>query len=234
MPPRLPLLQDINYQIFASCSLFLEGRIPCACHTTTIEPAKWRDRTCGVLSIFTSKRASHHSGVLLLTISNAKMAPEMVCFEHMASTCAPGRSSVRLLTISILTVSRSYIVYIHFWLPHVHPPRCLTLFQQLNFQKLSDNMPFFIMLISKCASCHHTTCNFSSLIGPIRWLPTRGFSEPTFPPSAATNHWKNKVFPTCLPSAPSDSIFFLLLLWTTVATARQVTHPLGILYIIYK
>ena len=35
-----------------------------------------------------------------------------------------------------------------------------------------------------------TACNFSSL-SLASWLRTRRFSEPTFRPSGATNHWKN-------------------------------------------
>ena len=41
------------------------------------------------------------------------------------------------------------------------------------------------------------------------WLRTRRFSEPTFRPSGATNHWKNTVF--CdFPTFSRTRIFFLL------------------------
>ena len=43
------------------------------------------------------------------------------------------------------------------------------------------------------------------------WLRTRRFSEPTFRPSGAPNHWKNTVF--CdFPTFSRISIFFLLTL----------------------
>ena len=50
----------------------------------------------------------------------------------------------------------------------------------------------FNMLTSKCASRHNGVQFFISHLAS--WLPTRRFSEPTFRPSGATNHWKNTVF----------------------------------------
>ena len=51
-----------------------------------------------------------------------------------------------------------------------------------------------------------------------RWLRTRRFSEPTFRPSGATNHWKNTVFRD-FPTFSRTCIFFLLtlsLLWSSL------------------
>ena len=53
------------------------------------------------------------------------------------------------------------------------------------------------ILTSKCASRHNGVQLFISPLA--RWLRTRRFSEPTFRPPGATNHWKNTVnrdFPT--------------------------------------
>ena len=54
------------------------------------------------------------------------------------------------------------------------------------------------ILTSKCASRHNGLQFFISHLASC-WLRTRRFSEPTFRPSGATNHWKNTVcrdFPT--------------------------------------
>ena len=65
-----------------------------------------------------------------------------------------------------------------------------------------------------------TACNF--LISHLaRWLRTRCFSEPTFRPSGAPNHWKNmeKHSFLDLPTFSRISIFFLLtlsLLWSSL------------------
>ena len=48
------------------------------------------------------------------------------------------------------------------------------------------------ILTSKCASRHNGVQFFLSHLA--RWLRTRRFSEPTFRPAGATNHWKNTVF----------------------------------------
>ena len=50
------------------------------------------------------------------------------------------------------------------------------------------------------------------------WIRTRHFSEPTFRPSGATNHWKNTVFRD-FPTFSRTCIFFLLtlsLLWSSL------------------
>ena len=48
------------------------------------------------------------------------------------------------------------------------------------------------ILTSKCASRHNGVQFFISHL--VSWLRARRFSEPTFRPCGATNHWKNTVF----------------------------------------
>ena len=63
------------------------------------------------------------------------------------------------------------------------------------------------ILTSKCASRHNGVQFFISHLAS--WLRTRRFSEPTFRPSGATNHWKNTVFRD-FPTFSCICIFFLL------------------------
>ena len=64
------------------------------------------------------------------------------------------------------------------------------------------------ILTSKCASCHNGVQFFISHL--TRCLRTRRFSEPTFRPSGATNHWHSEA--TYLPfGAPAPSFFWLFL-----------------------
>ena len=72
------------------------------------------------------------------------------------------------------------------------------------------------ILTCKCASRHNGVQFFISHLAS--WLRTRRFSEPTFRPSGATNHWKNTVFrdfPTfsriCFLLTLSLLLFFLLI-----------------------
>ena len=125
-------------------------------------------------------------------------------------------------------------------------PQRRALFRHLNFQKWSDNGVFYTfwlrnvlrattactfstsqlpkvvrrwgvlcVLTSKCALRHNGVQFFISHLA--RWLRTRRFSEPTFRPSGATNHWKNTVFRD-FPTFSRICAFFLLtlsLLWSS-------------------
>ena len=65
------------------------------------------------------------------------------------------------------------------------------------------------VLTWKCASRHNGVHFFISHLAS--WLRTRRFSEPTFRPSGATNHWKNTVNRD-VPTFSRSCIFFLLTL----------------------
>ena len=119
-------------------------------------------------------------------------------------------------------------------------PQRRALFRHLNFQKWSDNgvlctfwlgnvlrattactfstsqLPKVVrtwcvlhILTWKCASRHIGMQFF--IFRLASWLRTRRFSEPTFRPSRATNHWKNTVFRD-FPTFSRICIFFLLTL----------------------
>ena len=119
-------------------------------------------------------------------------------------------------------------------------PQRRALFRHLNFQKCSDHGVFWTfwlrnvlrapmactfstselpkvvrhwgvlnMLTCKCASRHNGVQFFISHLAS--WLRTRRFSEPTFRPSGAPNHWKNTVFRD-FPTFSRICIFFLLTL----------------------
>ena len=71
------------------------------------------------------------------------------------------------------------------------------------------------ILIWKCVSHYNRVQLFISHLA--RWLRARRFSEPTFRPSGATNHWKNTVFRD-FPTFSRTWIFFLLrlsLFWSS-------------------
>ena len=74
----------------------------------------------------------------------------------------------------------------------------------------------------KCASRHNGVQFFISHLAS--WLRTRRFSEPTFRPSGAPNHWKNTVFRD-FPTFSRICIFFLLIfsLLTLFTSAFQLS-----------
>ena len=179
-----------------------------------------RDRQ--FLTLLTWKCASRHNGVHFFDIATSKSGPTLVCF-------------------------------VHFDLEMCFAPQRRALFQHLDFQKWSENGVFctfslgnevrattactfstsqlpkvvrtwcvLYILTWTCASRHNGVHFFISHLAS--WVRTRRFSEPTFRPSGATNHWKNTVnrdFPTfsCI------CIFFLLIfsLLTLLTSAFQLS-----------
>ena len=132
-------------------------------------------------------------------------------------------------------------------------PQRRALFRHLNFQKWSDHVVFctfslgnvlrattactfstsqlpkvvrdrqFLTLLTwKCASRHNGVHFFISHLAS--WVRTRRFSEPTFRPSGATNHWKNTVNRD-FPTFSRLCIFFLLIfsLLTLLTSAFQLS-----------
>ena len=107
--------------------------------------------------------------------------------------------------------------------PKVFRPRCAlyiltwkcasrrTFFDISTSKSVPTVRPWFVLYIltCKCASCHNGVQFFISHLAS--WLRTRRFSEPTFRPSGATNHWKNTVFRD-FATFSRACIFFLLAL----------------------
>ena len=144
-------------------------------------------------------------------------------------------------TSQLPKVVRQWCVFLHFDLEMCFAPQRRALFRHLNFQKSPDDEVFctfwlgnvlrattactfstsqlvkmvrrswwvLYILTSKCASRHNGVQFFISHLSS--WLRTRRFSEPTFRPSWATNHWKNTVFRD-FPTFSRICIFFLLTL----------------------
>ena len=101
--------------------------------------------------------------------------------------------------------------YLHvlctFWLWHVFRPTTACTFSTSQLPKVVRAWCALYILTSKCASRHNGVQIFISHLAS--WLRTRRFSEPTFRPSGATNHWKNTVFRD-FPTFSRICIFFLL------------------------
>ena len=80
------------------------------------------------------------------------------------------------------------LVFLTFWLRNVLRATTACTFSTSQLPKVVRDRQFLTLLNSKCASRHNGVQFF---IAPVAsWLRTRRFSEPTFRPSGATNHWK--------------------------------------------
>ena len=183
-------------------------RATTACTFSTSEPPKVvRDRQ--FLTLLTSKCASRHNGVHFFDISTSKSAPRMVCFVHFHfEMCfAPQR---RALFRHLNFQKRSDTeVFCTFWLGNVLRATTACTFSTSQLPKVVRHWGVLYILTWKCASRHNGVQLFISHLASC--LRTRRFSEPTFRPTGATNHWKNTVFRD-FPTFSRICIFFLLIL----------------------
>ena len=155
-------------------------------------------RTCGAFSILTWKRASRHNRMHFFNISTSKSAPDLKCFVHfdLEMCFAPQHRAL----------FQHFNFKKHFWLRNVLRATTAYTFSTSQLPKMLD-VRCFSFFTSQCASCYNGVQFFIS--HPARWLRTRGFSEPTFRPSGATNRCKNRVF--CDFSTFSRACNFFLL-----------------------
>ena len=101
------------------------------------------------------------------------------------------------------------LVSLTFWLRNVLRATTAYTFSTSRLPKVVRHWGVLYILTSKCASRHNCVHFFISHLAS--WLRARRFSEPTFRPSGATNHWKNTVFRD-FPTFSRICIFFLLTL----------------------
>ena len=99
------------------------------------------------------------------------------------------------------------LVVLTFWLWNVLRATTACAFSTSQLPKVNRHWCVLYILTSKCASRHNGVQFFISHLAS--WLRTRRFSEPTFRPSGASNHWKNTVFRD-FPTFSRICIFFLL------------------------
>ena len=144
------------------------------------------------LYILTWKCASRHNGVHFFDISTSKSGPDLVCFVHfdLEMCFAPQwRALFRHLNFQKWSEAG---VFCTFWLGNVLRATTACTFSTSQLPKVVRDRQFLTLLTSKCASRHNGVQFFIVPVGS--WVRTRRFSEPTFRPSGATNHWKNTVF----------------------------------------
>ena len=140
-------------------------------------------------------------------IWTSKSGPRMVCFVHfdLEMCFAPQRRAL-FQHLNFQKWSGAE-VFCTFWLGNVLRATTACTFSTSQLPKVVRDRQFLTLLTSKCASRHNGVQFF---IAPVAsWLRTRRFSEPTFRPSGATNHWKNTVFRD-FPTFSRICIFFLL------------------------
>ena len=145
-----------------------------------------------------------------------KSAPTLVCLLHFdfeMCFAAQRRALFRHLNFQKWSGPG---VFCTFWLRNVLRATTTCTFSTSQLPKVLRAWCAVYILTWKFASRHNGVQFFISHLA--RWLRTRRFSEPTFRPAGATNHWKNTVFPD-VSTFSRTCIFFLLtlsLLWSSL------------------
>ena len=213
-PQRRALFRDLNFQKWSEPLVFLTFwlrnvlRATTACTFSRSEFPKVV-RTSSVFNILTSKCASRHNGV------------------HFFDIC------------------------VHFDLEMGFAPQRCALFRHLNFQKWSENGVFCTFslrnVLRATTSCTSSTSQLPEVVRSwgvlyvltwkcaspnngvqfvisylASWLCTRRFSDPTFRPSGAPNHWKNTVSRD-FPTLSRICIFFLLTLLSSTLLSSNLS-----------
>ena len=120
--------------------------------------------------------------------------------------CASRHNGVHFFDIWTSKSGPNLVCFVHFDLEMCFAPQRHALFRHLKFQKCSEHQVLCTFWLGNVLRA--TTACISPLAS---WLRTRRFSEPTFRPSRATNHWKNTVFRD-FPTFSRICNFFLLTL----------------------
>ena len=206
--PRLPSFLEMLQNPHV-CSLWTRCTIPCACHAKRhLNLQKWREHV--VFCTFSLRNVLRATTACTSSTAQLPRVVRAWCVLFiLTSKCASRHNGVHFFDIATSKSGPTLRCFVHFDFELCFAPQRRALFRHLNFQKWSENGVFCYILTSKCASRHNGVQFFISHLAS--WLRTRRFSEPTFRPSRATNHWKNAVFRD-FPTFSRICIFFLLTL----------------------
>ena len=226
-PQQRALFRHRNFQKWSEhgvfCTFWLGNvlRATTACTFSTSQLPKVVRAWC-VLYILTWKCASRHNGVHFFDIATSKSGPSMVCFVHfdLEMCFVPQRRA--LFRHRNFQKWSDNGVFRTFWLGNVLRATTACTFSTSQLPKVVRQWCVWYILTWKCASRHNGVQFFISHLASS--LRTRRFSEPTFRPSGATNHWKNTVFRD-VPTFSRTCIFFLLIfsLLTLLTSAFQLS-----------
>ena len=173
---------------------------------------KWREHvvlcTCSLRNVLRATTACTFS-----TSELPKVVRTWCVLYIFTSKCASRHNGVHFFDISTSKSGPTMVCFVHFDFDMCFAPQRRAL-RHLNCQKWSAPGVFWTC---KCASRHNGVQFLISHLAS--WLRTRHFSEPTFRPSGASNHWKTQCFATFLPFRASASAFFWLFLFSDLLSS---------------
>ena len=182
---------------------------------------KWSEHgvfcTCSLRNVLRATTACTFS-----TSQRTKVVRSWCVLYILTCKCASRHNGVHFFDISTSKSGPTLVCFVHFDLEMCFAPQRRALFRHRNFQKVVRSWGVLYILTWKCASRHNGVQFFISHLAS--WVRTRRFSEPTFRPSGATNHWKN-IVNRDFPTFSRICIFFLLIfsLLTLLTSAFQLS-----------
>ena len=149
-----------------------------------------------------------------------KVVREWCVLYILTSKCASRHNGVHFFDIATSKSGPTLVCFVHFEVVLRATAACT--FSTSQLPKVVRSSSVLSILTWKCASRHNGVHFFMSHLAS--WLRTRRFSEPTFRPSGATNHWKNTVNRD-FPIFSRIYLFFLLIfsLLTLFTSAFQLS-----------
>ena len=187
-PQRRAILRHLNFQKWSErgvfCTFWLGNvlRATTACTFSTSQVPKVVVHFDLEICFAPQRRA------LFQHLNFQKVVRTWCVLYILAWKCASRHNDVHLFDISSAKSGPHLVCFVHFDLEMCLVPQRRAFFQHLNFQKWSERGAFVLYILAwKCAARHNGVQFFISPLAS--WLRTRRFSEPTFRPSGATNHW---------------------------------------------
>ena len=199
-PQRRALFRHPNFQKWCEhvvfCTFWLRNvlRVTTACTFSTSEPPKVVANMCVLCTFWLGNVLRATTACTFSTSELPKVVREwrvLYILFDLEMCFAPQRRAL-FWHPQLPKVVRTLVCFVHFDLEMCFAPQRRALFWHLNFQKRSGHWCVLYILTWKSASRHNGVQLFISHLAS--WLRTRRFSEPTFRPSGAPNHWKNTVF----------------------------------------
>ena len=185
-------------------------------HVSCTAPAT-RNASCQILCICPTPAIVFETGTKPRFLQGAQSLAPATRNDIWTSKIAPNLATFSLLASHRATTARTFSTsqlpkVVRTWcVLYILTSKCASRRNSVHFFDISTstsapNPSLLTLLTLQCASRHNGVQFFISHLAS--WLRTRRFSEPTFRPSGATNHWKNTMF--CdFPTFSRTWIFFL-------------------------
>ena len=193
------------------CSILTRCTIPCACHAKAHLNVQKCSLPVSFLHFWLQNVLRATTACTFSTSQLPKVVQTWFCTFWLQNVLR-ATTACTFSTSQLPKVVQTWCALCILTLKFASRHNCV-LFFNISTSKSGPNLVYFVHFDLQIHNSMHL---FISHLA--RWLRTRRFSEPTFQPSGASNHWKNTEFRD-FPTFSRICIFFLLtlsLLWSAL------------------